>query len=314
MRVLKEAEFLSGQELETLRMNPGSRGRVVYSALLTKELKRLRNTHDEQQKLVAEALDWSVSKIIRIENGSVGVSKTDLEALLRHYEVTDQDHIQRLITWAREARIPGWWDKYQISDKAFETYTGFEAGATSIRMAQGLLVPGLLQTEAYARLITSTYSPPEKMESVVLLRLERQKEVFAKEPEQYHIIDEAVLQRRVGNAMPEQLRHLVHLAQQPKVTIRVIPFTAGPHFGLRGPFVLLGFDVPLDDVLYLESARRGDLLVSEQDAVSGQGGATVDDAADEIASYEDGFESLTKLALEPSDSLELIERIAEKMS
>jgi hypothetical protein len=259
-------------------------------------------------------LDWSISKVIRIENGSVGISKTDLQALLRHYEITDQDQTDKLTIWARDARVPGWWDKYQISDKAFESYTGFEAGATSIRMSQGLLVPGLLQTESYARLITTTYTTPDKVDSVVLLRLERQKEVFAKAPVQHHIMDEAVIRRQVGKAMPEQLRHLLELARKPEMTIQVIPFTAGPHFGLRGPFVLLGFDVPIDDVLYLESARRGDLRVSEQDAVSGHGGTTVDNAADEIASYEDGFESLTKIALSPAESLQLIEHVADSMS
>jgi transcriptional regulator with XRE-family HTH domain len=295
-------------------MKPSNPGRVVYSALLTKELKRLRNTRNMQQKSVAEDLDWSISKLIRIENGSVGISKTDLQALLRHYKVTDETDIDRLILWAREARVPGWWDKYQIADKAFDSYTGFEAGASSIRMSQGLLVPGLLQTESYARMITRTYTTPEKLDSVVLLRLERQKEVFNRAPDQYHIIDEAVLRRRVGTAMPEQLQHLIDLADRPEMTIRVIPFDAGPHFGLRGPFVLLGFDVPLDDVLYLESARRGDLRVSEQDSVTGQGAPAPDDAAEEIAIYEDGFESLTKLALGTQESLELIAQIASDIS
>jgi transcriptional regulator with XRE-family HTH domain len=295
-------------------MNLSNAGRVVYSALLTKELKRLRNAHNMQQKSVAEALDWSVSKVIRIENGSVGISKTDLQALLRHYHVSDDREIDKLVTWARDARIPGWWDKYQISDKAFESYTGFEAGASSIRMSQGLLIPGLLQTESYARLITGTYVGPEKIDSVVLLRLERQKEVFSRAPEQQHILDEAVLRRHVGKAMPEQLRHLIELANRPEVTIRVIPFGAGPHFGLRGPFVLLGFDLPLDDVLYLESARRGDLRVSEVDSISGHGSPSVDDAAEEIAIYEDGFDSLLRLALNPNDSLALIDRVANEMS
>jgi transcriptional regulator with XRE-family HTH domain len=299
--------------VETLQVDAGNYGRVVYGALLTKALKTLRQASNQQQKTVAEALDWSVSKIIRIENGSVRITKTYLEALLRYYSVSDEKQIDELIAYAREARISGWWDKYKIPDKAFELYTGYESGATSIRMSQGLLVPGLLQTEDYARLVTNTYTTPDRVDSIVLLRLERQKEVFARRPDQYHILDEAVLRRRVGDVMPGQLQHLINVAQQPKMTIRVIPFNAGPHFGLRGPFVLLGFDVPLDDVLYLESARRGDLMVSEGDTVSGHGSPTVDDAAEEIARYEDGFDILSKIALEPADSLELIDRIANEM-
>jgi transcriptional regulator with XRE-family HTH domain len=295
-------------------MDNGNYGRVVYGALLSQALKRLRRGREEPQKSVASALEWSVSKIIRIESGSVRISKTDLDALLRHYKVTDETQVNELQAWAREARIPGWWDKYNIPDRAFELYTGYESGATSIRMSQGLLIPGILQTEAYARLINRTYLSPERVDAAVLLRLERQKEVFARSPKQYHILDEAVLWRRMGNAMPDQLRHLVELAQRPEMIIRVIPFTAGPHFGLRGPFVLLDFEVPLDDVLYLESARRGDLLVREEDAVSGQASPGVDDAADVIADYEDGFEQLSKLALEREESLELIERAASQMS
>jgi transcriptional regulator with XRE-family HTH domain len=304
--------LLSG-EMETVQVDVNSYGRVVYGALLTKALKRLRQASGQQQKKVSDALEWSVSKLIRIENGSVRISRTDLEALLRYYNVTDQGQVDELIAWARETRIPGWWDRFKIQDKAFELYTGYESGATSIRMAQGLLVPGILQTEDYARFMTKTYAPPEQVDSVVLLRLERQKEVFARAPEQYHILDEAVLRRRVGDVMPDQLQRLVELAKQPKMTIRVIPFQAGPHFGLRGPFVLLGFDVPLDSILYLESARRGDLMVSEEDSVSGQGSPTVDDAAEEIARYEDGFEMLTEVALQPEDSIELIEEIARDM-
>lgn len=311
--VHEEVGPLPRREVETLQVGADNYGRVIYSALLTKALKRLRQASNQQQKAVADALDWSVSKVIRIENGTVGISKTDLEALLRFYDVKDQTQIDELITWAREARIPGWWDKYKIPDKAFELYTGYESGATSIRMAQGLLVPGLLQTEAYARLVTSTYTTPDRVNSVVLLRLERQKEVFDKGAEQYHILDEAVLRRRVGDIMPDQLQHLIDVAEKPNMTIRVIPFQAGSHFGLRGPFVLLGFNVPLDDVLYLESARRGDLMVSEGDSVSGHGSPMVDDAADEIARYEDGFDALSKIALKPADSLELINQIANQM-
>jgi transcriptional regulator with XRE-family HTH domain len=296
-------------------VDASSYGRVVYSALLTKALKRLRQESGEQQKKVADSLEWSVSKIIRIENGSVRITRTDLEAMLRHYNVTDQERIDELLTWNRETHVSGWWDRFKIQDKAFELYTGYESGATRIRMAQGLLVPGVLQTEDYARLMTTTYVSPDKVDSTVLLRLERQKEIFAREPEQIHILDEAVLRRRVGDAMPAQLQHLVELAEQPRMTIRVIPFQAGPHYGLRGPFVLLGFDLPLDTILYLEDAQRGNLMVSEEDMVSGQGSAAVGapNAAEEIARYEDGFDSLTQVALEPKESTELIERIAREM-
>jgi len=203
------------------------------------------------------------------------------------------------------------WDKYQISDKAFESYTGFEAGATSIRMSQGLLVPGLLQTESYARLITTSTQRRTGRFSV-LLRLERQKEVFAKAPVQHHIMDEAVIRRQVGKAMPEQLRHLLELARKPEMTIQVIPFTAGPHFGCEA-LVLLGSTFP-STMCCIWRAHGEETSGSPSRIGSGHGGTTVDNAADEIASYEDGFESLTKIALSPAESLQLIEHVADSMS
>ena len=179
-------------------------------------------------------MEWSVSKLVRIENGNTPISGTDLEALLRFYGVADQERVDELTGWARDARVPGWWDRFHLQDRAFERYIGYESGATSIRMAQVLLIPGILQTEDYARLMTSSYAAPEETESIVLLRMERQREVFARAPQQNHILDEAVLRRRIGDAMPGQVQRLAELARQPEVTIRVIPFEAGPHPGLRG--------------------------------------------------------------------------------
>jgi hypothetical protein len=182
-------------------------------------------------------------------------------------------------------------------------------------MAHGLLVPGILQTEEYARRVSSTYVPEDEISNVVNLRTDRQKTVFARAPEQDHILDEAVIRRHVGDAMPDQLRHLIELSLRPEITIRVIPFTKGPHFGMRGPFALLGFDVGLEDVLYLESARRGDLLIGGTDAetITGQGGAPIENI-EEIARYQDGFASLSKIALEPEESRQFIERTARDMS
>jgi transcriptional regulator with XRE-family HTH domain len=288
-------------------------GPVVSSALLANALNRLRQASGQQQKQVADALEWSISKLIRNESCRTHISRADLEALLHYYGVSDQERADELITWAREAHVSGWWHKFRIRDQAFERYVGYESGAASVRMAQGLLVPGILQTEDYARLITRTYAEPEEIDSVVMLRLERQEQLFARVPEQHHILDEAVLRRRVGDAMPGQLQHLVELARQPKIKIQVIPFEAGPHFGMRGPFVLLGFDVPLNNMLFLESGRRSDLIVSEEEIIPIQGGPGIDDAAQEIAKYEDGFETLSRMALGHTESINLIEQIASQI-
>jgi transcriptional regulator with XRE-family HTH domain len=287
-------------------------GPVVSSALVANALKRLRHDSGQQQKQVADALGWPLSKLIRAESCRTRISRTDLEALLRYYGVSDQERADELMTWATEAQAAGWWQRFHIRDQAFERYVGYESGCASVRMVQGLLVPGILQTEEYARLITRTYAISEEIDSVVLLRLERQALLFARAPRQHHILDEAVLRRQVGNAMPGQLQHLVALARQTEVTIQVIPFEAGPHFGMRGPFVLLGFDAPLANMLFLESGRRSDLIVSEQEVFPGQAAPGIDDAAEEIAKYEDGFEALSQIALDRAESMSLIERIASQ--
>lgn len=292
-------------------MNTSSYGRVVSGALLMRALKQLRLASGQQPRQVADALQWSVSKLMRTEVFSAQTSTTDLEALLNYYGVVGQEH-DELTALAEEARVPGWWESFRIRNEAFERYVGYEAGAASIRMAQGLLVPGILQTEEYARLVTNTYSAQEDVDSVVQLRLARQEEIFARTPEQHHVLDEAVLRRRIGDTMPGQLRHLEELAARPEVTIRIIPFGAGPHFGMRGPFVLLGFDVPLGTILFLESGRRSDLIICEDETYSHQILPRMSAAAEVVASFEDGFSELNRVALDEAESIALIERIVRE--
>jgi Domain of unknown function (DUF5753) len=259
--------------------------------------------------------DWSVSKFTRIENGTAPVSKSDLEGLLRYYGETDQQRIAEMVDLARGARERGWWEKYDYGDdKAFESYLGYEDGASSIHMSQGVVVPGLLQIEPYIRKIAETYQvPPERVNRMVELRLERQRRVAARSPHQCYILDESVLHRPVGDVMPEQLRHLLRVADKPTVSIRVISSSQGLHFGLRGSFVLLGFGDLLEDVLYLEGARRGDLLIAERESINGQGAQGVVHPSDEVARYQDGFDHLLKIALSPADSLDRVRKAVDEL-
>ena len=212
-------------------MSSGNYGRVVQRARLTRELQGLRWSRQETQDAAAKALRWSVSKLIRVEGGWVSLSQADLEYLLRHYGVTEEKEVSRLAQLAEDARTPGWWDQYKVPDKDFMTYVGYEAGAISIRMTDGYLVPGPLQTEEYMRALTSIYKPVGGLETMIGLRKARQKDLQARRPEQIYVLDEAVLRRRVGNGdtMPAQLRHLVVLSTRPEITILIIPFAAGPH-------------------------------------------------------------------------------------
>jgi transcriptional regulator with XRE-family HTH domain len=288
-------------------------GPAVQRELLIQELKRLRLGRKETQEQVARARDWSVSKFTRIENGISPISKSDLEGLLRYYGMEDQGHIDELVSWAKGAREPGWWLKfYHGGDRAFEAYLGYEDGASSIRMSHGLAVPGLLQTEAYMRALLATYNlPPEELEEAVKLRLERQRRIAARSPEQCYILDETIIRRPVGDVMHDQLRHLLRVAEKPSVTIRIIPYE-GMHFGLRGSFVLLGFGGRLDDVLYLEGARRGDLLIGEREAI-GPGAPDPEHLAAELARYQDGFDALLKIGRKKDDSLKIIEEALRYM-
>lgn len=296
-------------------MSEGEYGPVVQRALLTDELLRLRRQSGETQDAVAKALEWSISKLIRIEGGYVGISRADLEALLRHYKVADSDRVEHLIAWARGARGPAWWDKFDIPDKVFRTYVGYEAGASSIRSAQGLLIPGLLQIPDYAYRIAATYVSAERIDSVVSLRIERQKRLLARKPKQVYILDEAVIRRRVDDVMPRQLLHLVEVAERPEVAIHVIPFSAGLHFAMRGPFSLLSFEAGLDDVLYLESVRRGELLVASRGGETVAGHLEADDRGrSEVAEYTEGFDSLLNLAYDMERSTNLITAVAHEIS
>lgn len=284
-------------------------GPVVQRALLTAELQKLRRECHKTQEQVAQALDWSASKLIRIEGGNVGISTTDLQALLRHYGVTDTGRTEELETLARGARRRGWWAPFKNDlDQPYFTYIGYEAGASLVRCFEPMLVPGVLQTDEYAAALTIEYIPnsPALVDSVVDARLRRQEELLGREdpPMQEFILDEAVIRRRVGGQrdpgiMPRQLRHLLEATALPSCVVEVIPFDKGSHFGMRGPFTLLEFEIGLDAVLYLESSRA-------------RGGEVTFDPGD-VATYLEAFEHLRDLALSPEESIDFIRETADAM-
>lgn len=298
-------------------MNSHSYGPVVQRALLTRELVKLRQERKETQTVTARALKWSLSKFMRVEGGDVRLSQADLEYMLRHYNVTDEEYIADLSDLAEGGRKRGWWQDYKLpNDKAFADYVGYETDASIIQMSDGANIPGLLQTEPYMRVLVAAYGVKGTgIENIVELRKARQEKAASRNVEQIYILDEASLRRKVGDTMPAQLSHLATLTEKPNVTILVIKFEAGPHFGMKGPFVILKFDFGLEDVLYLESARRGDLTI-------GPGGETLqgdpEDVAaarvDDVKNYETGFQSMINSALDPADSVKFIRRIIREIS
>jgi transcriptional regulator with XRE-family HTH domain len=238
------------------------------------ELKRLRSQADLTQRQVAQDLDWSPSKIIRIENGSVAVGVTDLRALLDRYGVHEKQVIDELVEMARASKRQPFSEYRDILAPETIKFFGYEASASIIRQFEPLVLPGLLQTEEYARAVLNIHDIPTlRADLYVQSRQERQELLDRRDsPELFFIIDESVLLRPVGgqSAMRHQLQHLLEVARRPRVTIQVLPFALGAHAGLRGPFVLLEFPSADDpDVLYLENRLGGDrTFVDEPETTS----------------------------------------------
>jgi len=292
-------------------------GPIVASSLVTKSLQRYRNVAGKSRENVARDLDWSLVKYARVEDGAVNIATSDLETLLAYYHIGPEEADQ-LRYLGKVARAPAWWDEHGgvIADKAFLAYIGYESDAATIKMSQGLLVPGLLQTEDYAKVVTALYRPDHAAD-VVRFRMERQKHVLTRRPRQFYILDEAVIRRRISDIMPRQLEHLIQMSRRAEVTIRVIPFHRGPHVGMRGPFALLEFDLDLEPVLFLESARLGDIVKparTQNRHADDERASETDGLVRAISDYEEAFRSLERVALNPSESRNLIAQAARDLS
>jgi transcriptional regulator with XRE-family HTH domain len=289
-------------------------GPVVQSALLRGELVRLRKDKGLTQEQVADDLDWSPSKLIRIEGGRSAITKVDLDALLAQYGISSESTRDRLQALREGARERGWWDKYrdEIAPRYLD-YVGFEAGASFIRHFETGFVPGLLQTPDYADAVTRKSVDPDRVDetrirTIVRLRLERQSELAKRSvpPRRYYVVDEAVIRRHIGisadpKIMPRQLESIADRAERDDLlTVRVMPFKAGAHRGLPGPFTLLEFDGELPDVLYIDSGRAEVAsLVSAGDPL--------------VVEYREDFEALLEDALTADESIRLMRSVADEM-
>lgn len=277
-------------------MGDGPR-QVVKRRRLRTELRSARVAADLTQDQVAEAMEWSSSKIIRIEAGTVGVSANDMKALLRLYHIADPTRVDELLALARVARERS--TTYRDASPKLIQFIDYEGSASAIHMFQTILVPGLLQTEEYARAVISMLKPKEQVEALVKLRMQRQEVLTRTEPAKLDVvIDEAVVRRQVGgeDVMRRQIRHLVKMANK-NVTLQVVRFSSGAHPGMQGPFVVFEFpDAEVDDVLYLESSH-GELIIRDE--------------PDELAIHQERLAALRKLSAKPKDSVAFLERLAE---
>ena len=272
---------------------------------LLAELRHLRPAHVHTQRQVADALDWSPSKVARIESGAVSLSVTDLRALLAYYGVSDGEVTARLVDLARRSRrarspFAGFTDVF--SPVALR-YFDFEHSASWIGEVALLVVPGLLQTADYARAVLSVHDlDGERADRFVASRQIRQQVLDRADPPALSfVIDESVLLRAVGGpaVMRAQLQRLRDVAERPNVTVRVLPLALGEHLGLRGAFVLLRFTGTNDpDVVYLEQ-RRGDALFQDEVEV--------------IANHRRVFAELEGRAAEPDELPAYVKRAIETL-
>lgn len=235
-------------------------GPTVLRMLVGMRLRRLREAKGISREQAGEAIRASHSKISRLEAGRSGFKARDIADLLTLYGVQDEGDRATLMAMAEQANVPGWWHAYSdVVPSWFEAYLGLEQAARVIRGYEVQFVPGLLQTEAYARAVISlgcSGDDEERIERRVELRMKRQRILHRPEPAQlWVVVDEAALRRPIGGnaVMRAQLNHLIDMCALPNVTIQVIPFSVGGHAAAGGPISILRLaERELPDVVYLE--------------------------------------------------------------
>ena len=222
-------------------------------------LRRLREDSGITTERAAVVIRGSHSKISRMEHGRVGFKERDIADLLTLYGVIEGDEREALLKLARGSNLPGWWQSYSdILPHWVEPYFGLEAAASFIREYELQFVPGLLQTEAYARAVIRLGTSVAEDEIVrrAQARVSRQ-EILRREspPKIWAVMDEGALHRVIGGpeVMKEQLRHLLDMCDHPAVTVQILPFSAGAHRAMGGAFTILRYTEPdLRDVVFIE--------------------------------------------------------------
>jgi transcriptional regulator with XRE-family HTH domain len=279
----------------TTRHNPTIRRRR-----LGVELRRLREASGVTIERVADHLECSTSKISRIETGHTAARPRDVRDMLDIYRVSPAE-VEELLQIAREARQKAWWHPYGAVLSG--AYVGLEAAAESVHAYEAQSVPGLLQTEGYARAQIAagrTDMVPRELERRVQVRMARQALLREDDPVKlWYVLDEAVLSRPVGGdaVMREQLVSLVGASDSPNVTIQVLPFEAGAHRGMEGTFAILHFADEADqNVVFSENATGGLFLEKE----------------DELRKYERILEHICALALPPAESRAFLALLADE--
>lgn len=251
---------------------------------------------------VEEQTGITVGTLYRVEMAKARPQKRTLLTLLDLYGMSDPEERTALTELARNAGQLGWLQRYEPDlPEDYQQYITFESEASRLYNYESLYVPGLLQTEAYARAVIRGVLPEksnEEIEQRVEVRLRRQAALAKETPVGlWAVVDEAAVRRVVGGTQVqrEQLRHLAEAAESPTITIQVVTYAAGAHPGMSGPFLVMEFPDPDPALIYTENASGGLFLEAEP----------------EVQRYRATFQRLTAQALSPDDSVNAIRNAAE---
>ena len=277
---------------------------TVLRMLLGAQLRRLREAAGIPAEKAGYEIRASRSKISRMETGRVGFKLRDIQDLLTLYGVLDEKEQAKVIALAGRSREPEWWTRYNdVLPDWFESYLGLESAARSIRSFETQFVPGLFQTEDYARAVTRLghqTAPESEIERRVGLRLKRQDLLSrARPPRIWVVMDEAVLRRPIGGAavMRAQLFRLAGVAELPGVRLQVVPFARGGHTAASGSFSILRFaERDLPDVVYMEQLTSAVYL----------------DQRSDVEHYLEVADQLSSEALTPAATVLFIEQVIKE--
>ncbi|MGD9987011.1 helix-turn-helix domain-containing protein [Pseudonocardia sp.] len=285
--------------------DPGYSGPTVLRIVLGTQLRRMREANGVTREQAGDHIRASHAKISRLELGRVGFKERDIADLLTLYGVTDQRERDEFMDLVTQANAPGWWQHYgDMLPSWFEMYLRLEQAASVIRTFQVQFVPGLLQTEDYARSVIVAGHQGESVEDIdrrVQLRMTRQKLLTEPgSPRLWAVVDEAALRRPFGppRVMRSQLDHLMRMVEMPNVSVQVLPFRFGGHAAAGGPFTILRFAEPdLPDIVYLEQLTSAVYLEKRS----------------EVESYLAVMERVCVQAETPARSAEMLMRIRQDL-
>lgn len=260
------------------------------------------------QRQAAEVLNATQTKIVKMESGWVPIRDPDISALCASYGVNNSKVLASLLELAKTDRerrkVKGWWNDFSTPSTQVD-YIAMEDGAVRVRQWQMALIPGLFQTAEYTRALgvaDMAWDDIGRIEDVVASRAKRQAKLYGETPLRIHaVIWEAALRQVMGGpqAMARQLSHLCQLAELPNIGIQVLPFRAGAHPCVAGPFNVLSFgEDEAVDVVHMD-APRSSIWVED---------------AEESAVFVSLFNHAARMSLSPHDSIQFIDDIAKEMS